>query len=41
MSVLTSLIGGIVVLALVVRGAVAFVGDFSKKPQSEKQEPKQ
>lgn len=42
MSVLTSLIGGIVVITLVIRGGFAFYDDFkSKKTQKPAQEEKQ
>lgn len=37
MGVLTSVIGGVVVIALVVRGAVAFYDDFKAKTSKEKQ----
>ena len=41
MGILTSVIGGIVVIALVVRGAVAFYDDFKVKTSKPKQEEKQ
>lgn len=41
MSIFTSLIGGIVVTALIVRGAIAFYDDFKVKPSKTKQEEKQ
>lgn len=41
MSVLTSIIGGIVVIALVVRGATGFYDDFKAKTSKAKQEEKQ
>ena len=41
MGILTSIIGGLVVIALVVRGAAAFYNDFKEKTSKSKQEEKQ
>lgn len=41
MGILTSIIGGLVVIALVVRGAAGFIEDYKAKTSKAKQEDKQ
>ncbi len=41
MSILTSIIGGLVVIALVIRGAAGFISDFKAKTSKVKKEEKQ